>query len=100
MRHPLPAPPKNKQRSTMTSSHITKSLLSRLFNKRAPQATTTTTGSSSSSSDPTDVLNASTVTAPFPPGAYIDINNLTTQALVAQAAVARMQTWYEDGVYE
>ena len=30
----------------------------------------------------------------------IDINNLTTIALVAEAAVARMQTWYEDGVFE
>jgi hypothetical protein len=32
--------------------------------------------------------------------ADIDVNNLTTIALVAQAAVARMQTWYEDGVFE
>lgn len=30
----------------------------------------------------------------------VDINNLTTIALIAQAAVARMQTWYEDGVFE
>ncbi|KAI5480809.1 alpha-1,6-mannanase, glycoside hydrolase family 76 protein [Pseudohyphozyma bogoriensis] len=38
--------------------------------------------------------------APYPPAAYIDVNNLTTIALVAQAAAARMQTWYEDGLYE
>ncbi|KAM0793634.1 hypothetical protein ACM66B_001066 [Microbotryomycetes sp. NB124-2] len=38
--------------------------------------------------------------APFPPSRYININNLTSIALVAQAAVARMQTWYEDAVYE
>lgn len=30
----------------------------------------------------------------------MDINNLTTIALISQAAVARMQTWYEDGLYQ
>ena len=30
----------------------------------------------------------------------IDINDLSTIATLAQAAVARMQTWYEDGVFE
>ncbi|BGP36134.1 hypothetical protein JCM10449v2_000032 [Rhodotorula kratochvilovae] len=36
----------------------------------------------------------------FPPSAWIDINDLSTIARLAQAAVARMQTWYEDGVFE
>ncbi|GAA5914096.1 hypothetical protein JCM6882_001846 [Rhodosporidiobolus microsporus] len=36
----------------------------------------------------------------FPPSAWFDINDLSTIALLAQAAVARMQTWYEDGVFE
>lgn len=30
----------------------------------------------------------------------IDINDLSTIATLAQAAVARMQTWYENGVFE
>ncbi|SGY38001.1 BQ5605_C003g01938 [Microbotryum silenes-dioicae] len=38
--------------------------------------------------------------APFPASTYINVNNLTSIALVAQAAVARMQTWYEDGVFD
>ncbi|GAA6033712.1 hypothetical protein JCM8097_004394 [Rhodosporidiobolus ruineniae] len=42
----------------------------------------------------------SSVEVDFPPSAWIDINDLSTLALLAQAAVARMQTWYEDGVFE
>ncbi|KAM0753209.1 Six-hairpin glycosidase [Meredithblackwellia eburnea MCA 4105] len=40
------------------------------------------------------------IDAPYPPAAYIDINNLTTIAILAEAAVARMQTWYTGGQYE
>ncbi|BGP04251.1 Mannan endo-1,6-alpha-mannosidase DCW1 [Rhodotorula toruloides] len=42
----------------------------------------------------------SSVDVPFPPSAWIDINDLSTIATLAQAAVARMQTWYENGVFE
>ncbi|GAA6008154.1 hypothetical protein JCM10207_007047 [Rhodosporidiobolus poonsookiae] len=48
--------------------------------------------------DKRDVV--SSVAVDFPPSAWIDINDLSTIALLAQAAVARMQTWYEDGVFE
>ncbi|GAA5827983.1 hypothetical protein JCM11251_005677 [Rhodosporidiobolus azoricus] len=42
----------------------------------------------------------SDVPVDFPPSAWFDINDLSTLALLSQAAVARMQTWYEDGVFE
>ncbi|GAA5873315.1 hypothetical protein JCM8547_007067 [Rhodosporidiobolus lusitaniae] len=42
----------------------------------------------------------SEVEVEFPPSGWIDVNDLSTIALLAQAAVARMQTWYEDGVFE
>ncbi|GAA5991413.1 hypothetical protein JCM10908_003302 [Rhodotorula pacifica] len=42
----------------------------------------------------------SSVDVPFPPSAWIDINDLSTIATLAQAAVARMQTWYENGAFE
>ncbi|KAL8293757.1 hypothetical protein RQP46_000458 [Phenoliferia psychrophenolica] len=38
--------------------------------------------------------------APYPPAAYIDVNNLTTIAIISQAAASRMQTWYTGGQYE
>lgn len=36
----------------------------------------------------------------YPPSAWFDINNVTTIALLAQATVQRMQTWYTAGQYE
>ncbi|GAA5897852.1 hypothetical protein JCM5296_006093 [Sporobolomyces johnsonii] len=42
----------------------------------------------------------SSVDVPFPPSDWININDLSTIAQLAQAAVVRMQTWYEDGVFE
>ncbi|GAA6000033.1 uncharacterized protein JCM10292_003591 [Rhodotorula paludigena] len=48
--------------------------------------------------DKRDVV--SSVPVDFPPSAWFDINDLGTIARLAQAAVARMQTWYENGVFE
>ncbi|GAA5939289.1 hypothetical protein JCM1841_004846 [Sporobolomyces salmonicolor] len=42
----------------------------------------------------------SSVDVPFPPSDWINVNDLSTIAQLAQAAVVRMQTWYEDGVFE
>ncbi|GAA5935258.1 hypothetical protein JCM3775_007250 [Rhodotorula graminis] len=54
--------------------------------------------------DPRDKLDkralVSSVDIPFPPSAWMDINDMSKVAQLAQAAVARMQTWYEDGLFE
>lgn len=37
---------------------------------------------------------------PFPPSAWFDVNNVTSLAVLSQAMVTRMQTWYQDGLYQ